>query len=91
MTIVQQVTNLSGIQWIRHHLEPKGFRVHELDFVDPRPMHLDATFNIVRPGLVLENPDRPCKQIDFFRKAGWDVVEVPQPCVPSSELFFTCI
>lgn len=26
-------------------------------------MHIDATFNIIGPGLVLSNPDRPCHQV----------------------------
>ena len=36
-------------------------------------MHIDATFNIIGPGLVLANPERPCNQIDMFLKAGWKV------------------
>ena len=36
-------------------------------------MHIDATFNIIGPGLVLANPERPCNQIDMFNKAGWKV------------------
>lgn len=29
-------------------------------------MHIDATFNIIGPGLVLSNPDRPCHQVGGF-------------------------
>ena len=47
-------------------------------------MHIDATFNIIGPGLVIENPDRPCNQIDMFHKAGWKVVSAPLPLVPDS-------
>ena len=36
-------------------------------------MHIDATFNIIGPGLVIVNPDRPCNQLDMFHKAGWKV------------------
>ena len=42
-------------------------------------MHIDATFNIIGPGLVLSNPDRPCHQIQMFHKAGWKVVHPPEP------------
>ncbi|CAH8481025.1 unnamed protein product [Schistosoma guineensis] len=74
-----QVTNLSGIEWVRRHLEPRGIKVHRLSFVDPRPMHIDATFTLVKPGIAIQNPDRPCHQVDFIRKAGWQVINAPQP------------
>lgn len=45
-------------------------------------MHIDATFNIIGPGLVLSNPDRPCRQIEMFKKAGWTVVKPPLPLIP---------
>lgn len=57
-----QVTNYMGIEWMRRHLAPH-YRVHIVSFRDPNPMHIDATFNIIGPGLVLSNPDRPCHQV----------------------------
>lgn len=57
-----QVTNYMGIEWMRRHLAP-DYRVHVISFKDPNPMHIDATFNIIGPGLVLSNPDRPCHQV----------------------------
>jgi glycine amidinotransferase len=45
-------------------------------------MHIDATFNVIGPGLVLSNPDRPCNQIDMFERAGWTVVKPPRPLMP---------
>lgn len=57
-----QVTNYLGIEWMRRHLAP-DYRVHIISFKDPNPMHIDATFNIIGPGLVLSNPDRPCHQV----------------------------
>lgn len=51
-----------GIEWMRRHLAP-DYRVHIISFKDPNPMHIDATFNIIGPGLVLSNPDRPCHQV----------------------------
>uniref|UniRef100_A0A6I8P7C5 Glycine amidinotransferase n=1 Tax=Ornithorhynchus anatinus TaxID=9258 RepID=A0A6I8P7C5_ORNAN len=76
-----QVTNYLGIEWMRRHLAP-DYRVHLVSFKDPNPMHIDATFNIIGPGLVLSNPDRPCYQIELFKKAGWTVVTPPMPLIP---------
>ena len=66
------MTNYCGIEWMRRHLG-ENYRLHILSFKDPNPMHIDATFNVIGPGLVLANPDRPCNQIDMFHKAGWKV------------------
>merc|ERR1712038_521701 len=79
-----QVTNFMGIEWVRRHLAPRGIRVHTLSFKDPNPMHIDATFNIIGPGLVLSNPDRPCHQVEMFKKNGWKVVNPPTPMMPDS-------
>lgn len=79
-----QVTNNLGIEWMRRHLGERGYRVHKLSFDDPNPMHIDATFNIIGPGLVLSNPDRPCHQIEMFHKAGWTVVKPPNPLIPDT-------
>lgn len=51
-----------GIEWMKRHLAPT-YKVHTISFKDPNPMHIDATFNIIGPGLVLSNPDRPCRQV----------------------------
>lgn len=59
---VSQVTNYMGIEWMRRHLAP-DYKIHIISFKDPNPMHIDATFNIIGPGLVLSNPDRPCHQV----------------------------
>ena len=66
---------------MRRHLAPKGYRVHTLSFHDLSPMHIDATFNIIGPGLVLSNPIRPCHQINMFHRAGWQVVKPPTPLI----------
>ena len=79
-----QVTNNLGIEWMSRHLGERGYQVHKLSFDDPNPMHIDATFNIIGPGLVLSNPDRPCHQIDMFHKAGWTVVKPPIPLIPDT-------
>ncbi|XP_077997057.1 glycine amidinotransferase, mitochondrial-like [Glandiceps talaboti] len=78
-----QVTNYMGIEWMRRHLGDQ-YNIHVISFKDPNPMHIDATFNIIGPGLVLSNPDRPCHQIEMFKRAGWDVVHPPIPDIPDS-------
>ncbi|KAA3671431.1 glycine amidinotransferase [Paragonimus westermani] len=77
--LIDEVTNLTGIDWLRRHLAPRGIRVHQLTFEDPRPMHIDATFVLVKPGLALQNPERPCHQTKQFKAAGWNVIDVPIP------------
>ena len=79
-----QVTNDFGIEWMTRHLADRGYRVHKLSFVDSNPLHIDATFYPIGPGLVLVNPKRPCHQIDMFHKAGWTIVEAPTPQCPDS-------
>ena len=79
-----QVTNHLGIEWMRRHLGDQ-YRVHTLSFNDPSAMHIDATFNIIGPGLVISNPDRPCNELDMFHKAGWKVVTPPRPILTESE------
>ncbi|MBA7679638.1 Inosamine-phosphate amidinotransferase 1 [subsurface metagenome] len=48
---------------------------------DPYPIHIDATFLPVRPGLVINNPIR--KVLPEHRKLfdinGWEIVEAAQP------------
>ena len=78
-----QVTNDLGILWLRRHLEGR-FDLHVLKFKDPNPMHIDATLMPIRPGLVIVNPDRPCDQIDIFKKAKWDVIESAPSALPDS-------
>ena len=75
-----QVTNSMGIEWMRRHLGDK-YRVHTVSFKNPNPIHIDTTFSIIGPGLVIANPDRPCNQLDMFRKAGWKIVMAPQPAI----------
>lgn len=74
-----QVTNLAGIEWVARHLASRGIRVHRLNFHDPRPMHIDATFSIVKHGVAFQNPDRPCIESQLFRESGWEIFNVPKP------------
>jgi glycine amidinotransferase len=72
------VTNGPGIDWLRRHLEPKGFRLHEVSFGgDTMSIHLDCQFFSPHPGLVLQSPNLPSitpKFHEFFKINGWEVV-----------------
>ena len=72
------VTNAPGIDWLRRHLEPKGFRLHEVSFGDEdRAIHIDCQFFCPRPGLLLQSPNLFSRNPEFhelFKKNGWEVV-----------------
>jgi len=80
-----QVTNKSGIEWVRRHVAPRGFRVHELNFDDPHSMHIDCSLQLVKPGHALVNPDTPLRQKDMFEKAGWKLQEMARPNIPKGQ------
>ena len=51
-------TNRRGMEWLQRHFP--DHRVHAVNFPgDPYPIHIDATFVPLRPGLVINNPKRP--------------------------------
>jgi len=73
-------TNLKGIDWLQRHFP--DHRVHAVNFPgDPYPIHIDATFTPLRPGLLLNNPQRrlPDDQRALFEKNGWEIVDAAQP------------
>ena len=73
-------TNLKGIDWLQRHFP--DHRVHPVNFPgDPYPIHIDATFTPLRPGLLLNNPQRrlPDDQRALFEKNGWEIVDAAQP------------
>ena len=73
-------TNLKGIEWIRRHFS--DHRVHAVNFPgDPYPIHIDATFTPLRPGLILNNPQRslPDEQRKMFEKNDWEIIDAAQP------------
>jgi len=79
-----QVTNMSGIEWMRRHLKAKDVRyqVHQIKFHDPNPMHIDATFNPIGEGRILSNPDRVPYDVSIFKNAGWEIIRPPAPMIP---------
>jgi glycine amidinotransferase len=72
------ITNAPGIDWLRRHLEPRGFRLHEVDFgEEDLAIHIDCQFIIPRPGLLLQSPNLFSRTPEFhelFKKNGWEVV-----------------
>jgi len=73
-------TNLKGIEWLRRHFPEH--RVHAVNFPgDPYPIHIDATFTPLRPGLILNNPRRrlPEDQRRLFERNGWEIVDAAPP------------
>jgi len=73
-------TNQKGIDWLRRHFT--DHRVHAVNFPgDPYPIHIDATFTPLRPGLIINNPDRPLPedQRALFHRNDWEIVEAARP------------
>lgn len=72
------VSNAFGAAWLARHLGPQ-FRLHTIAFQEHAPVHIDATFVPIRPGLVLTNPERPCANgmLELFRDNDWRLVDAP--------------
>ena len=73
-------TNLKGIDWLRRHFV--DHRVHTVNFPgDPYPIHIDATFSPLRPGLIINNPDRklPNDQRKIFENNDWEIIDAARP------------
>jgi glycine amidinotransferase len=74
------VTNQLGINWLRRHFP--NHRIHVVSFYEDDPMHIDATFVPLRPGLALSNRVRvPLvkEMVELFRKNDWQIVECAPP------------
>ncbi len=83
------VTNAMGIEWVRRHLGPE-FTVHEVEFDDAHPMHIDTTIVPLCPGKLLINPTwvDKSKLPDLFKD--WEIIEAPAPVFTNdSALFFS--
>lgn len=74
------VTNAAGISWLRRHFP--NHRIHEVTFREGAPMHIDATFVPLRPGLALSNRKRVPLEPELrelFKKNDWEIVECAPP------------
>jgi glycine amidinotransferase len=75
-------TNGAGINWLRRHFPEH--RLHEVLFYEGHPMHIDATFIPLRPGLALSNRQRvpitdEMKQL--FAMNDWEIVPCAEPAL----------
>ncbi len=75
-------TNGAGIDWLQRHFP--DHRVHEVLFLEAHPMHIDATFIPLRPGLAISNRQRvplteEMKQL--FAMNDWEIVPCAEPAL----------
>ena len=93
-------TNRRGMEWLQRHFP--NHRVHAVNFPgDPYPIHIDATFVPLRPGLIINNPNRrlPEQQRKIFEANDWEIVDAAPPshnrppplCYSSTWLSMNCL
>jgi glycine amidinotransferase len=73
-------TNRKAMEWLRR-INP-DMRVHAVNFPgDPYPIHIDATFVALRPGLIINNPTRPLpkEQRKIFEANDWQIIDASMP------------
>lgn len=75
------VTNVFGIEWMRRYLG-SSYKIHELFFNDPNPMHIDSTFMPLAPGYLLVNPKRVIEIPEMFRE--WKIIYAPPSSISST-------
>jgi N-dimethylarginine dimethylaminohydrolase/glycosyltransferase involved in cell wall biosynthesis len=73
------VTNRGGHRWLKQHFP--DFRVHAVTFDNIHPLHIDATWVPLRPGLVLHCAERPADEElrTYFKVNDWEIVNAAQP------------
>lgn len=81
------VTNAMGIEWLRRHVAPQ-FAVHEVEFDDEHPMHIDTTIVPLAPGKLMVNPTWVSSIPEMF--SSWEILRPPPPVKPyDSALYFS--
>lgn len=73
-------TNRKAMDWIQRRF--RDFRVHAVNFPgDPYPIHIDATFVPLRPGLIINNPNRHLAAglDEIFKANDWEIIDAAQP------------
>lgn len=73
------VTNDLGIEWVRRHIG-SDYTVHEVEFWDMHPMHIDTTIVPLAPGKLLINPSWVKKIPEPLNS--WDILPAPEPAKP---------
>ncbi len=84
-------TNGAGIDWLRRHFPEH--RVHEVLFYEGHPMHIDATFIPLRPGLALSNRQRvPLTEEmkELFAINDWEIVPCAEPALDNKPPLCFC-
>jgi len=76
---LSMVTNKSGVHWLRKHFP--NYNVHEVTFDNDVPVHIDATWIPLRPGLVLHCGERTAdpEMVKFFQMNDWEIVPAARP------------
>jgi glycine amidinotransferase len=72
--------NLAGIDWLRRYFP--NLRVQAMNFPgDPYPIHINCTFVPLRPGLILNNPNRKVlpEHKKLFDINDWEIIEAAKP------------
>jgi glycine amidinotransferase len=72
-------TNHGGFRWLKQHFPEH--RVHAITFGNAHPLHIDATFVPLRPGLVLHCAERPAEPdlVEYFTLNDWEIVPAARP------------
>ena len=81
-TCSSTATNGAGIDWLRRHYP--AHRIHEVLFYEAHPMHIDATFIPLRPGLALSNRQRvpmTDEMVKLFEMNEWEIVPCAEPAL----------
>lgn len=88
------ITNGAGVEWLRRHFQPQGFRVHEIAFGGTvQPWHIDCTVFAPREGMIVQNPAWLPLTPEFhelFKLNGWEIVFGAQPSRPKPHPYSFC-
>jgi glycine amidinotransferase len=84
-------TNAGGVSWLRRHFP--DHRIHEAVFYEGDPVHIDATFIPLRPGLILNNRKRvplTAELVELCRRNDWEIVPCAVPARPEKPRLSFC-
>jgi len=101
ITIEDRLKRTAALDFVTTEHEPL-FDAAAVNFPgDPYPIHIDATFVPLRPGLIINNPNRrlPEPQRKIFEANDWEIVDAAPPshnqppplCYSSTWLSMNCL